>query len=33
MGLTVDSPIPADAVRSLAEAAEAREARFIDLGT
>jgi D-3-phosphoglycerate dehydrogenase len=31
MGLTVDSPIPAEAVRRLAAAAEAREARFIDL--
>jgi D-3-phosphoglycerate dehydrogenase len=32
MGLTVDSPIPPGVVRSLGEAAEAREARFIDLG-
>jgi len=33
MGLTVDSPIPPEVVREIAAAAQAREARFIDLGS
>jgi D-3-phosphoglycerate dehydrogenase len=32
MGLTVDSPIPAEVVQEIAVVAQAREARFIDLG-
>ncbi|HYR62610.1 MAG TPA: phosphoglycerate dehydrogenase, partial [Actinomycetota bacterium] len=33
MGLTVDSPIPPEVVREIAAVAQAREARFIDLGS
>jgi D-3-phosphoglycerate dehydrogenase len=33
MGLTVDSPIPAEVVARIAEEAQAREVRFIDLGS